>query len=93
MFFYKKAGHFFLMILLLKNKFNFASVAQLDRALPSEGRGFRFKSCRTQKYSLISIIIHKFNLVVIAQLVECWIVIPVVMGSSPINHPKINFGE
>ena len=28
-------------------------------------------------------------MVVVAQLVEPWIVIPVVVGSSPIDHPKI----
>ena len=28
----------------------------------------------------------------VAQLVESWIVIPVVMGSSPIAHPKDVFG-
>ena len=27
-------------------------------------------------------------MVVVAQLVEPWIVIPVVVGSSPIDHPK-----
>ncbi len=27
--------------------------------------------------------------VAVAQLVESWIVIPVVVGSSPIGHPKI----
>lgn len=28
------------------------------------------------------------SLVAVAQLVESWIVIPVVVGSSPIGHPK-----
>ncbi len=28
-------------------------------------------------------------MVAIAQLVESWIVIPVVVGSSPISHPKL----
>lgn len=30
-------------------------------------------------------------MVVIAQLVEPWIVIPVVVGSNPINHPNQNY--
>ncbi len=28
----------------------------------------------------------------IAQLVEHWIVAPVVAGSSPVTHPKVSFG-
>ncbi len=30
-------------------------------------------------------------MVAIAQLVEPWIVIPVVVGSSPISHPRFKF--
>lgn len=33
------------------------------------------------------VLLH-FIVVAIAQLVEPWIVIPVVVGSSPISHPK-----
>ena len=29
-------------------------------------------------------------MVIVAQLVEPWIVIPVVVGSSPISHPRIS---
>ena len=31
------------------------------------------------------------NMVIVAQLVEPWIVIPVVVGSSPIGHPIFHF--
>src|SRR5579862_3930832 len=31
-----------------------APVAQLDRVLPSEGRGHRFESCRVRQFSLAS---------------------------------------
>ena len=31
--------------------------------------------------------VKDFTVVAIAQLVEPWIVIPVVVGSSPISHP------
>ena len=37
---------------------------------------------RREKYNLT-----KFTMVGVAQLVEPWIVIPVVVGSSPIIHP------
>jgi hypothetical protein len=30
---------------------------------------------------------ERFTVVAVAQLVESWIVIPVVVGSSPIGHP------
>ena len=30
----------------------------------------------------------QFSVVAVAQLVESWIVIPVVVGSSPISHPN-----
>ena len=59
-----------------------AFVAQLDRALASGAKGRKFESCRArQKQCNIN------SLVAIAQLVEPWIVIPVVVGSNPISHP------
>ncbi len=30
---------------------------------------------------------NKYSMVTVAQLVEPWVVIPVVVGSSPISHP------
>src|SRR5690606_38841262 len=32
-----------------------APVAQLDRVLPSEGRGHRFESCRVRQFSLLTL--------------------------------------
>ncbi len=32
-------------------------------------------------------------MVIVAQLVEPWIVIPVVVGSSPINHPISDYAK
>ena len=32
-------------------------------------------------------------MVLVAQLVEPWIVIPVVAGSSPVLHPKANLAD
>ena len=37
-----------------------APVAQLDRALPSEGRGHRFESCRVRHLSSKRLKVHKF---------------------------------
>ena len=34
-------------------------------------------------------IVSATSVVAVAQLVESWIVIPVVVGSSPIGHPKL----
>ncbi len=59
-----------------------APVAQLDRALASGAKGRRFESCRVRHPEA-----RKENMVAIAQLVEPWIVIPVVAGSSPVSHP------
>ena len=56
-----------------------APVAQLDRALASGAKGRRFESCRVHH--------PEKEMVAIAQLVEPWIVIPVVAGSSPVSHP------
>ena len=39
-----------------------ALVAQLDRALPSEGRGHRFESCRVHHFSYIIQYIKKYLL-------------------------------
>ncbi len=61
-----------------------AFVAQLDRALASGAKGRKFESCRARQKLM------QFNIktmVAIAQLVEPWIVIPVVVGSNPISHP------
>ena len=38
---------------------------------------------------MVSIPRKRFAVVAIAQLVEPWIVIPVVVGSNPISHPII----
>ena len=38
---------------------------------------------------MVSIPRKRFAVVAIAQLVELWIVIPVVVGSNPISHPII----
>lgn len=61
---------------------NKAFVAQLDRALASGAKGRKFESCRARQSTM-----QNNTLVAIAQLVEPWIVIPVVVGSNPISHP------
>ena len=68
-----------------------AFVAQLDRALASGAKGRKFESCRARQVNAIE---NTETMVAIAQLVEPWIVIPVVVGSNPISHPilfKIRF--
>lgn len=60
-----------------------AFVAQLDRALASGAKGRKFESCRARQSQCGTINI----MVAIAQLVEPWIVIPVVAGSNPVIHP------
>ena len=37
--------------------------------------------------------VQSVSVVDVAQLVESWIVIPVVAGSSPVVHPKASFFE
>ena len=56
------------------------NVAQLVRAglLYSQGHGF--KSRHSYPHQV-------WNMVVVAQLVEHWIVVPVVAGSIPVDHP------
>lgn len=60
-----------------------AFVAQLDRALASGAKGRKFESCRARQVNAMK----TKSMVAIAQLVEPWIVIPVVVGSNPISHP------
>lgn len=64
-----------------------ALVAQLDRALASGAKGLRFESCRAHQPNRCHREVQCCTMVAIAQLVEPWIVIPVVVGSSPISHP------
>ena len=68
----------------------YAPVAQLDRALASGAKGRRFESFRAchPEYKLKA----QKVVVAIAQLVEPWIVIPVVASSNLVSHP-INFGS
>ena len=67
-----------------------APVAQLDRALASGAKGRRFESFRACHSGIQ---IKGTNIVVaIAQLVEPWIVIPVVASSNLVSHP-INLGD
>ena len=62
-----------------------APVAQLDRALASGAKGRRFESFRAC-HSLQG---YRKIMVAIAQLVEPWIVIPVVASSNLVSHPII----
>ena len=57
-------------------------LAQLDRVLGYEPRGWEFESLRACQ-----------STVSVAQLVEPRIVIPVVVGSSPIIHPNTNVAQ
>ena len=64
-----------------------APVAQLDRALASGAKGRRFESFRAHQIPEVSDVGGRKLVVAIAQLVEPWIVIPVVASSSLVSHP------
>ncbi len=49
-----------------------APVAQLDRALPSEGRGQRFESSRVRHFSLLKSIEQRSLLVTARRLVKTY---------------------
>ena len=64
-----------------------APVAQLDRALASGAKGRRFESFRAYHFASEDKSVK--IVVAIAQLVEPWIVIPVVASSNLVSHPII----
>lgn len=64
-----------------------APVAQLDRALPSEGRGHRFESCRVRHFHRI---IHSFCFNPVLLLSVVWLMLHVCcIHHSALNSPAL----
>ena len=79
--------------------YGYAPVVQLDRTWVFQAEGRRFESCRARFFLTIAEFRRDSELpyvrrmavgtmVGVAQLVEPRVVIPVVVGSSPIVHPR-----